>query len=143
MKVNLSTDQVREVIETVSTRDYHGNLRANRLDDASNSRTVWTEFTIRCVSSKGSGHKVSLSAMPFNGKERHLTAACWHAHRDVMKELFARYPNAKLSSAMAKYDGRADFLANFEATGYANIGSQMFPVQARDSCDCALERVDA
>lgn len=141
MKVNLSTEQVREIIETVSKRDYDGNLIPNRLDDASNSRTVWTEFTIRCRSSRDAGHKVSLSSMPFNGKERRLTAACWHAHRDVMQELFERYPDAKLTSGFAKYNGREDFLATVESTGYLNIGSLAFPVQARESCDCAMDRI--
>lgn len=141
MRVNLSTEQVRDVIDYVSRTGYNNNLIPNRLDDASNSRTVWTEFTIRCVSSKEVGHKVSLSSMPYNGKERRLTAACWHAHRDVMKELFQRYPEARLKSGFASYDGQDDFLERVEDTGGINVGSAAYPVQVRESCDCAMERV--
>lgn len=71
-----------------------------------------------------------------NGDLRRVHAACWHAYRDVLTELFERHPKAVVRTAMAKYEGAAGFEYAFPATGYTNIGSLVFPMYAREACDC-------
>jgi hypothetical protein len=67
-----------------------------------------------------------------------------------MIELFHRFPNAKLKSGLSDnsygghrrrrvgvtYDGKLDFYANYDYTGDYNIGSLMYPVAVRESCEC-------
>lgn len=52
--------------------------------------------------------------------------ASWQAHRDVMTAIFEADPKAHLKTAVATYDGRADFLDKFPETYYHQVGSQMF-----------------
>lgn len=75
----------------------------------------------------------------FNG--RRIAAVCWHGHRDFMLELFDRFPDARIKSAMADYRGREDFLYSFEATGSRNIGSIREPMRYDEACDCDLSEV--
>lgn len=50
---------------------------------------------------------------------RRLYAACWHAHRDVMRELFDTWPRATLISALATYRGAEDFDVSYRGTQQA------------------------
>lgn len=81
------------------------------------------------ASSRGPGARRSHSG-------RRMASACWHAHRDVLAELFEQYPHAKVVTAMATYDGKARFELLFEDTGMRNAGSAMAPVRYQDLCDC-------
>jgi len=78
------------------------------------------------------------SASGFNA-DRRVFAVCWHGHRDFMIELFKRDPDARLKTMWADYKGRDSFEDNFEATGYKNVGSMMYPMQAREVCNCWKE----
>jgi hypothetical protein len=66
---------------------------------------------------------------------RRQTAACWHAYRDVLAELFRRYPRATVITSMARYDGREGFERNYLTTADINIGSQMQPAYMPELCD--------
>ena len=67
---------------------------------------------------------------------RRINAACWHAHRDVMRAIFSITPNAILHTMLATYRGSNGFEHEFAATGLTNIGSMMKPMQRRHACAC-------
>ncbi len=65
-----------------------------------------------------------------------LKAACWHAHRDVLANLFAIYPGALVRTSMATYNGAEGFAREFPETAHANIGSAYRPATMPELCDC-------
>lgn len=126
MKVyGITEPQLQEIIQNVSQREYAGNLTWNYTEAHRNH----VSFTLRVESSKGLGHRIGHSG-------KRMVAACWHAHRDVMKALFKEYPNARLTSALATYRNADDFNRSFPATGNKNIGSMMQPMFMSDACEC-------
>ena len=70
---------------------------------------------------------------PMSG--RRIWAVCWHGHRDYMRAVYELDPSARFKSAMADYRGADDFESKFPDTAYTNVGSQMFPVLAREKCE--------
>lgn len=83
--------------------------------------------------------RVSLS--PFSYSERHgrnrlVWAVCWHGHYRFMSEVFARFPNARIMTSHATYNGAEEFDANAEATGDVNRGAPIAPMAFRDACTC-------
>lgn len=76
------------------------------------------------------------SASGYNA-DRRVHAVCWHGYRDFMLAVFERNPEARIKTMMADYKGREDFLSKYEETGYRNVGSMMYPMQAREVCNCA------
>jgi len=75
------------------------------------------------------------SASGFN-PERRVFAVCWHGHRDFMRAILAREPDARIKTMWADYRGSEDFERNFEVTGLRNVGSMMYPVTAQGVCNC-------
>lgn len=63
-------------------------------------------------------------------------AVCFHGFEAFMRECFKLNPNAILRSAQAAFLGLEDFDRKYQAVGMANVGSQMYPVQYREECDC-------
>lgn len=114
------------VVDAIGRQNYGGNLEIKSSRQV--SRNVVT-FTIRATSSRGPGARCSWSG-------RRSIAACWHAHRDVMRALFTINPDGKLYTAMATYIGRQGFEDNFEATAGRNIGSRVSPAYMPDLCEC-------
>lgn len=94
-----------------------------------NENTNALSFTLRVRDSKGVGARRSWSG-------RRTVSACWHAHRDVMKNIFEINEHANLYTAMAHYKGKESFYELYPATGWANCGSQMQPACAEELCDC-------
>lgn len=94
------------------------------------------------IGPKGRGWTFTLSLRPDKKYQRRghagrkVNAVCWHGHYDFMFKLFTAQPDATLISAMARYDGRADFENNADGSGARNIGSQMHPLAYEDACDC-------
>lgn len=83
--------------------------------------------------------RVSLSPLSYSetlGRNRLVWAVCWHGHYRFMSEVFARFPNAKIRTSHAVYDGRAQFFTDAESTGDVNRGSQYAPMAFRDACTC-------
>jgi len=68
--------------------------------------------------------------------ERRVHAVCWHGHRDFMRAIFARNPDARIKTAWADYKGAENFADEFEATAWRNVGSMMYPMQADSVCKC-------
>ena len=124
---------LRAIIHAVSV-GYSDNLTWRDTRDMTNSRATITRFTLRVHSSRGPG--AHQSSCGYNGKRRRGVAACWHAHRDVLRAIFTRYPNAKVKSAFATYDGLDGFLRTFPATYDRNAGSAAYPVCYGDLCEC-------
>lgn len=123
---SLGLSKMYEVLRLLNTV-YEDNVRWKREPEWKNG---WIHFTLRVASSRGPGHSRAF----YQG--RRSVAACWHTHRDFMRILFTLYPDAVLVSRMARYEGADGFRRTFNATGYANRGSMMQPLCARDACDC-------
>lgn len=64
---------------------------------------------------------------------RRVWAISWRGHYMFMDAVFALDPNAKIKTALATYNGFVDFLNKAPATGFTNIGSQMYPQNYRDA----------
>jgi len=109
-----------------ATFKYNNNLEFKRFE----TKGKWIHFTLRVKNSRGPGHKISHSG-------RHIVAACWHAHRDFMKEVFNQFPNAQLISCFANYNGKTSFENQFEKTGQINIGSPYRPLRMDEACACS------
>jgi hypothetical protein len=69
-------------------------------------------------------------------KARHVNSACYHAHRDFLYALFERAPHARAVTALALYEGLADFKATHWRAASLNVGSYFEPVRFEDCCDC-------
>jgi hypothetical protein len=116
------------IVAKVSAELYEGNIIVH--PNAASLR-------LSVASSRGPGARRSHSG-------RRMAAACWHAHRDVLRELFEQYPDATVRTALATYKGKGGFEDWFEMTGATNIGSIAEPLRMDEACDCKLrELVDA
>lgn len=83
--------------------------------------------TIGVYSSRQPGARRSWSG-------RRLTAPCWHAYRDVIREIL-REPGRRVTTSMARYTSE-NFEDLYPATGHVNIGSMMAPRKMPDLCEC-------
>lgn len=124
MKTTATTTELYKAMRGVNEA-YDGNLAFNREPDC---RGKWTHFTLRVNNSKGKGARRGFSG-------RRLTAACWHAHRDFMRALYAVNPKAVIKTAHADYYDSEHFESNYQATDI-NIGSIMNPLKFSEACDC-------
>jgi hypothetical protein len=115
--------QLLSVLKTVN-KSYKGNLTFNYTTQKRNH----VQFTMRVASSHGRGARLGHTG-------RHIVAACWHAHRDLMRAIFAKHPDARLVSCQAVYNGRNRFEQEFERTGDKNIGSIVQPMYYREACE--------
>lgn len=104
---------------------FAGNVHAE-ISQSRETRNGWrVSAVLRCKSSRGPGARRSHSG-------RRTVAATWEAHRKVMAALFDLNPNGRIQSMLADYNGRAEFLAKFEATAGHNAGSMCRPVAFGD-----------
>lgn len=67
---------------------------------------------------------------------RRVHAMCWHAHLAMLRALFERVPQARVTTALADYKGRANFEATWPNTGDKNIGPAFDPMSYEHACDC-------
>lgn len=127
MKIKGITEQdLINAVETASNDHYDGNVIFKRTPDRKGN---FLNFTLTVRNSRELGGRISHSG-------RRIAAACWHAHRDVMREIFDRAPDAILVTALARYEGRDDFERKYRATGEQNIGSMVQPMSMINACDC-------
>jgi len=115
---------VRDIAADIGRVHYDGNLRA---DTSAYGKTpkVRCRFVLRCHSSFGAGARKSASG-------RRLNSATWEVHKRVMRQIFSENPTAKIQSALATYDGAADFEEKHFATYHKNAGSMMEPASFGD-----------
>jgi hypothetical protein len=134
----VSLADIHRVVRDVSSTLYDGNVTVRTGEDRSNRAGPRATFTLRATDTTGSGAKGSASAFGKgtgpNGRRRTISA-CWHAHYGVLAELFARFPSARVVTAIATYTAPT-FRARALATAYLNVGSELSPVTAPDCCEC-------
>lgn len=129
---DVSFQAVRDIVKRVSAENYDGNLILH-----SDARPIGRQgnpdygFQGRLVvkSSRGTGARRSWTG-------RRMPAACWHTWRDVLREVFERYPDAVANTSMARYEGLAGFERTYPQTANQNIGSMMQPAYMSELCDC-------
>lgn len=126
----LTKEQVIQAIDKVSAERYGGNLKINH--DAAirgSAKRPCVQFRLQVKNSRLKGARRS-------GSGRRTVSACWHCHRDVMKELFAVNPDCKIVTALATYEHALDFQDKYQGTRHKNIGSVNEPQTLQTSCDC-------
>ena len=111
-----------------ATETYAGNLRVHADAHTVSANRITARLDVR--DSRGPGARRSPG---YPG--RHTPAACWHAYRDVLTELFRINPDALIRTREATYRGAIGFELNFPATAYNNQGSRIYPVTMPDLCD--------
>ena len=125
---NVTLAQFTSIVEGVGQDAYNGNLIIHPDMRQEGKRVIRVQGRIRAESSREAGARRSWSG-------RRTVAACWHAHRDVYRALFAQYPDATVQTSMARYDA-ATFEDVYPATGNVNIGSMFAPAYMPELCDC-------
>lgn len=121
-------DRVREIALSVSGNQYGGNLIVH--PDAKPLGANGYGFRGRVIANAS---RVNGSRSSWSG--RATRAACWHAYRDVLRAVFAEYPHAVVTTALARYEGAAGFESTYASTAYKNIGSMAAPAFMPDLCD--------
>lgn len=135
---NVPPTELSRIVETVSAEQWGGNvvLKAPPAMVAPRTLRLSWGITVRDSSGPGSRTSASVFSTRADGAPRRVSAACWHAHRDVMAAIFARYPDARIRSHAADYRGAEAFAAEHEATAWANVGSLIYPRAFAECCDC-------
>lgn len=135
---NVQPDELTAIVERVSAEQYGGNvvLKSPPTVEAPRTLRVPWGITVRDSSAPGSRTSASVFSTRADGSPRRVSAACWHAHRDVMAAIFAAHPDARIKSHAADYRGAEAFAAEHEATAWANVGSLMYPRSFAECCDC-------
>ena len=127
MKIKgIRIEQLINTVLDIGYEHYANNILFKRWPDRTGN---FLNFTLTVRKSANAGGRRSATG-------RKVAAACWHAHRDIMAELFRINPQALLVTALTRYDGAADFYETFESTGDGNIGSIAQPLAMRDACEC-------
>jgi hypothetical protein len=127
----ITPDQFACVVRDVSNTRYDGNVRVDWGEwGPALLNQAGTRFRGRVLvySSRGKGARRSWSG-------RRLAAACWHVFRDVVREALARYPDAVITTSMARYTAE-NFESTYPATGEVNVGSMFEPAYLPDLCEC-------
>lgn len=94
------------------------------------------------VTKLASGYKYQRTSASMFNEGRRVAAVCWHGHRDFMRAVFARDPDARIKSAIADYRGSEAFERDFPATAHRNVGSMMYPMFMKDVCTCSWGEYD-
>lgn len=129
MKIwGLYREQVYEAY-TLANEQYGRNVAFKRIPEKS-GRAFRVTLTVRNSHEAGSRRSRNLRGI------RRVSAACWHVHRDFMKEVFRINPEARIQTALADYKGLEDFQAFFPVTGGTNVGSRAQPLAISEACNC-------
>ena len=125
----VSSEALVRVVKEVSKKKYKGNLVLRGPEQQ--GKTAMITFTLRVIDSRGIGAHIAASG-------RRSTSLCWHGHRDVMWELFHRFPEARLKSRDADYHGVAEFLLTYEETGEEAIALNIYNKIGcrKEQCKC-------
>ncbi len=124
-----SENQIVHALE-VANEHFGGNLTFNRTGQRGKDWLI----TLRVRDSRGPGHRLSPPRyLPWGdsnfqqGKQRRLISACWHAH--------GRFIDALPESAVV-LTARGLKIHPGDPWNDFNIGSQMFPYQMSEACEC-------
>lgn len=124
---NVTLSAFRESVDRVNA-EYDGNLAVHHDAYQKGTRIPTVVGRLWVEDSRAAGARTSWSG-------RRTRAACWHAFRDVIRDLLAHNPDATIITAMARYTA-ANFEDTYPATGYVNIGSMASPAYMPSLCDC-------
>lgn len=134
IRSTLTLDRIRDITGEVSEARYAGNVTlwrdARTVRHSRNGITVSARTVVR--DSREAGARRSAAG-------RRMPVACWHATRDVLAAIFDADPDAVVTTAMARYDGRDGFHRTFPGTAGRNVGSMIAPAYIEEMCDCSGE----
>lgn len=126
--IGVTQEQFERIVAKVSWQCYDGNVSTVDLHMVGH-RSCRGRVNVK--SSSGLGARRSWSG-------RRGPWACWHVFRDVIAETFEQYPDARVTTGLARYT-RANWASTYPATGERNIGSMVNPVTMPELCDCSDE----
>ena len=122
-------DHIRAALDHIQEKYDHNLEFREGTPDPQGGKGFRVRLGVKDNHAKGASVKQRYSFDGFEG-ERHLRAACWHVHGDFFDELFSCCPYAVIvaqNKVIRKDEGNwQDY----------NVGSQMYPVYASESCDC-------
>ena len=121
----ITIQELQQALKETNDRLYENNLKFNREPEQTGN---WIHFTIRVKKCGDPGTHI--------GTHRRTFHACWHAHRDFMRAIFRKAPDAILHTGIASYYGSEGFEHEFPHTASQNIGSMMQPRQRQEACEC-------
>jgi hypothetical protein len=129
---NVSHEELVGALHEVNL-GYEHNVRFYHVKPLNAKYSRWS-VRLAVVSSKGLGHKISRGMVPFGGRVRNLSAACWHVHGHFFDKLLDIQPAARIRSGGKKiYREAGEVVGNWQDY---NVGSQAYPRAASDSCGC-------
>ncbi len=94
---------------------------------------------LKSLGKRDGDHKYQRTSSSGYSPDRRVFAVCWHGWRDFMVAIFNADPNARIKTVFADYKGRDNFYSNYQATGWKNVGSSMYPRAADEVCNCWKE----
>lgn len=141
MKVwtKLSPDEIRSLAHELGIK-IHGDYGLS--GGISKDGRAWNFRLALGDEKREKNRKYQRTSTSYYGNGRRVAAVCWHGHRDFMRAILARDPEARIKTAYADYRGAQDFEDSFGNTGYKNVGSMMNPVFAKDACTCSHDEWD-
>ncbi len=126
MKIKgITESELRAAVQTASDEFYRGNIVFRR-EPEKVGRFLHFTLAVKGCGGRGAHHTA----------QRRTAAACWHAHRDVMRAIFKLAPDALLITMLARYEGSEGFEHEFPMTGAQNAGSMMQSRLRQDCCKC-------
>jgi hypothetical protein len=126
-------DSITRAVDAINAK-YDGNVQIDRLQQIDTKGHAF-RVKLRVRDSKGPGAHHSAPS-PWN-EGRRTVALCWHTFRDFFQALYVLEPNARVKTALARYDGVDGFEANYPRTYWTNTGSVAFPSAYGDLCLCS------
>src|SRR3990167_7859061 len=144
--IGLTMDQLQGVFDHFNTKRKTSIHLAERGSWKSGPKTggvkrPWVQGQLKLTSSE---HRYHRRKMPqyagFNGGmpvkvPGRMPFICWHGCRDLFRAVFAKYPRATIRTGRAVYKGREHLERTYQDTD-CNIGSQVYPLQFSEACDC-------
>lgn len=130
---NVTMDQFEQAVANANV-NYGGNLAVHPDAHEMGTRIPKVVGRLWVNDSRANGARTSWQG-------RHTRAACWHAFRDVIREIFKLSPDAVVITGLARYTAQ-NFESVYVETAYTNVGSLFQPSYMPDNCvgDCAGDR---
>ncbi len=130
MQILTSKANIEQALFDVNKK-YENNVVFNRLDRANEKDTRYN-VTLRVVSSKGKGARLSAPSF-WSGKQRRLVSACWHVHYDFFDAL----PTGTKVISNWGHGGKHVSIAGEHGTYQdMDVGSMMLPALMSELCEC-------
>lgn len=137
MKITgITLHQFSECTNEVSAEKYAGNgVIKQDSQNLPRIRKPACRAGLKVLDSRGPGSRMT-------AKGRHGPYACWHLYRDVLIDVFEKYPDTVIIAGAGwkvTYRGKTGFGELYPRTARINIGSQLSPCTMPELCDCEPE----